>query len=51
MNPAHIDARVVVPSQMCFGIVVLNKIHVGAGLKPAPINSNTGEDAVAVGQS
>ena len=32
MNPVHMNARVVLPSQM-FGIV---EIHVGAGLKPAP---------------
>ncbi len=31
MNPAQINARVVMSSQM-FGIVVLNEIHVGAGL-------------------
>ena len=50
MNPAHMNVRVVVPSQMCFGIVVLNEIHVGAGLgrvwNPPPINSNTRDDAV-----
>ena len=34
MNPAQINAGVVMPSQM-FGIV---EIHVGAGLKPAPTN-------------
>ena len=51
MNPAHIDARVVMPSQMCFGIVVLNEIHVGAGFKPAPINSNMHAAAAAVGRA
>ena len=59
MNPAQINARVVMSSQM-FGIVVVieevvasGEIHVGAGLGqvsnlPLP-NSNRREDAAAVG--
>ena len=45
MNPVHMNARVVMPSQM-FGIV---EIHVGAGFKPAPADSNPRGDAAAVG--
>ena len=58
MNPAYMNAWVVMPSQM-FGIV---EIHVGAGLgqvwgrfgaglKPAPTNANTRGDAAAVGRA
>ena len=46
MNPAQINARVVMPSQM-FGI---GAIHVGAGFKPAPTDSNM-HPAAAVGRA